>query len=192
MACLSVLGAACAHGPTNEQRLDLVGSAETIDEASDIRCRDTSPEVQIARDHSHAKTERLQRYSWAIAEAKATEKRFDEAFKKDPDLQYGAEAGEWKKRQRGCVDLALTLERERSAVEREADAAPAAATAPASAPAVEEKAAAADEAFSAEDTEALAKPYKKNVKASKAAKKAKVAKAAKKKKSGRSTTLAAR
>lgn len=201
---LSAVG--CAHTVTNEERLDGMTdvTVDSNEEATELRCRDTSPEVQLARDRSQKKSERLARYSWAVADAKATQARFDEAFRKDPDLVYGPKADEWKRRQAFCVELASSLEKERTRVEIDAAGepakaapAPAAATAvaekPAPAPArkteekkVEEKkeeASAADEAFG-DDADQLRTAYKK---------KAKVAKAKSKKKSKkRGAAIAAR
>lgn len=189
---------ACAHGAavTNEQRVEGVTEAvvDSHEDAAELRCRDTSPEVSIARDRAQKKAERMARYAWAIADAKATAARFDEAFRKDPDLVYGPQAGEWKRRQAGCVELVAALGKEQSRLELEADAvvveAPKkAAPAPTKkAPAVEEKAvaanaSAADEAFG-DDADQLRSAY---------TKKAKVAKAkAKKHKKGKHLSLARR
>lgn len=167
----------CAHTVTNEQRLDGVTEAvveSASEEAAELRCRDSSPEVQLARDKSQKKAERLARYQWAIADAKSTAARFDEAFRKDPDLVYGPAAGEWKRRQSYCTELVVALERERSRVDIEvveATPPPAVAEKPAPAPAAakktvevaEKKTSAADEAFE-EDTDQLRSKYKKKPK----------------------------
>jgi hypothetical protein len=200
LATASLWLLACAHGVTNEQRVD--GATEAVvdstADSAELRCRDTSPEVSIARDRAQKKSERLARYAWAVADAKATVARFDEAFRKDPDLVYGPEAGEWKRRQSFCNELVATLAKEQSrveletepvlavekpAVEKEKKAAPAKKAAVASAPASEEKetASAADEAFG-DDADSLRTAYKK---------KAKVAKA-KKHKKGKHVSLARR
>jgi len=167
---------ACAHGVTNEQRLDGVTAArpeEGAGEASELRCRDTSPEVSIARDRTQKKSERTARYTWAIAEAKGTSARFDEAFKKDPDLVYGPNADAWKRKQAACVELALALEKEKASIERELEeAAPAAAPVAAAKASPSSKASAADAAFE-DDTDQIRTAYKKKAKVAKAKTKAK-------------------
>ncbi len=189
-AVAGLMASACAHTVTNEQRLDgmtdvVVDSNEDLGE---LRCRETAPEVQLARDRSQKKSERLARYQDAISDARESAARFDEAFRKDPDLVYGPNAQEWKRRQLGCTELAATLERERNRVDLEVEAAPAVVEkkpAPAPAPVVAEPAkSAADEAFD-EDADQLRAKYTK--------KKTKVAKAKKSfKKKRRGVSLAAR
>jgi hypothetical protein len=156
---------ACAHGAANEARLE----AAPRDDAEDLRCRPTSPEITIAHDETAARAERLSRFDQAIAEASRTALKFDAAFKRDPDLLYGVHSDEWKQRQHDCEELARRLERERVLVDRlpEMNSAPAT-------PVV----AAADAAFEA-PSEKLIKPYKKKV-------------AHAKKKHGKSVRLAAR
>ena len=202
---------ACAHTVTNEERLEGMTdvTVDTVEEGSNaLRCRETSPEIQIARDATQPKAERMARYEWAIADAKATHGRFDEAFRREPDLVYGPEAAEWKRRQAACLALAAELRKERDRVEvepeRVVEKAPARSApvvekaekvekAPAKSAPVEkvEKAAepapkpvvsAADEAFEDDDGSAdeLRKSYKKKAKVAKA--KAKKSKHGKKKK----------
>src|SRR4051812_48090105 len=146
---------ACAHGAANEARLD----AAPRDDAEDLRCRPTSPEITIAHDDTAARAERLNRFDWAIDEAKGTAQKFDAAFKRDPDLLYGVRSDQWKQRQHDCEELASRLERERVLVERspverspEVTAAPPAAVV-----------SAADAAFD-EPSEKLQKPYQKKAK----------------------------
>lgn len=176
---VALMGVGCAHTVTNEERLD--GLTDTVVEEVDVgklRCRDTSPEIQLARDASRKQAERVSRYQSAVAEAKSMQARFDEAFRKDPDLVYGAKGEEWKRRQAFCGELVVTLEREKARVEVE-EAAPVAAPVPvvASAP---------DEAFE-DDADQARTTYKKR------SSKAKVAKASKKsKKSKKRVSIAAR
>lgn len=193
-AVAGLMASACAHTVTNEQRIDgmtdvVVDSNENL---SELRCRETAPEVQLARDRSQRKSERLSRYHDAILDAKEAAARFEEAFRKDPDLVYGPNAQEWKRRQLGCTELVATLEREKTRVDLEVEATPvvpekkaAAAPAPAPAPAAAEPAkSAADEAFE-EDADQIRAKYTK--------KKTKVAKAKKAlKKKRRGVSLAAR
>jgi hypothetical protein len=153
---------------SNEARLD---ANPRDDEKNELRCRDATPEVVIARDASHSRSERLQRYHAAIAEARSMEKRFDETFRRDPDLIYGAEAGEWQRRQHGCVELADRLERERVAVERLADDSVAPSAAAKKVAAVEAKPeekkveqSAADAAFEEDAGDKVYKPYQKKLK----------------------------
>jgi hypothetical protein len=115
---LSFIG--CAHvGVSNESRLEPSDVGE-----EELRCRDATPEIMSARDESNRRSERLSRFDRAISEARGMEKRFEEAFRRNPDLIYGAEAAEWKRRQHGCVELARRLERERIDVERLPEDAP--------------------------------------------------------------------
>lgn len=182
--------AACAHTVTNEERLDGMTDV-TIDstgEAKELRCRETSPEVQLARDLKQRKSERLSRFASAIAEAKSTSSRIDEVFKREPDLLYGPKGDELKHRQVACGELALALEKERARVENETEAV-AAKVEEKPAPVVaapkqtETAEAAADEGFG-DDADQLRSAYKK---------KAKLAKAkAKAKKKGKHLSVAAR
>jgi hypothetical protein len=205
-AVAALMASACAHTVTNEERLDGMTdvTVDSVADASEMRCRDTAPEVQIARDGKQRKGERLSRYAWAIAEAKTTAQRFDEAFKKEPDLVYGPKANEMKRRQAGCLELAATLEKERMHVDLDVEdvepvkPAPKAVAKvekvekeekPTAAPAkkmetvdahlkksADSTASAADDAFG-DDTDQLRSAYKKKAKAAKLAK----AKAKKKK-----------
>jgi len=198
VAGVAALGlGACAHTVTNEERLDGLTDVkvDSTEAAAEMRCRDASPDVQLARDRSQRKAERLSRYADAIADAKDTQARFDEVFKKEPDLVYGPDAAEWKRKQQGCTDLITALTKEQAAVEREPDNAPppppppAAAEKPAAPPAkraepAEEKKpavaeSAADEAFD-DDADELRSSYKKKAKVAKA--KAKKSKKSKKRK----------
>ncbi len=195
---------ACAHTVTNEERLDGLTDVkvDSTSEAEKMRCRDGTPEVQLARDRSQRKAERLSRYAGAIANVKETQARFDELFKMEPDLIYGPQAGEWKRKVQACSDLVVVLTKEQREVERETDSAPApAAPAPApvaekpaekSAPPAEEKKpavaeSAADEAFT-DDADELRTSYKRKSKVAKA----KVAKAKKKKSKKKAAELANR
>jgi hypothetical protein len=110
---------ACAHGPTNEQRIDLVlaAGADAPVPAGDVRCRETAAELQLARDASLARPERHQRYGAVLTEVKATQAKLDELSRKDPDLLYGPYAEGFQQRVKGCAALVATLERERAAVE---------------------------------------------------------------------------
>src|SRR5690606_20446570 len=115
------------------------------------------------------------------------------------------EAGEWRRRQQGCTELALALEKERARAELEPDLAPVekpavvekpakadkvdkvekrAKSAPARAKVEESAQAAADEAFD-DDADQLRAAYKKKAKVAKAKKKAL-------KKNRRAVSLAAR
>ena len=118
---LAVCVSACAHTVTNEQRLDGMTDVvvDSTEEAKELRCRDTSPEVQLSRDASQRKAERLARYGSAISAAKATSARFDDAFKKDPDLLYGDAAGDMKRRQSFCIELVATLQKEQTRLDLE-------------------------------------------------------------------------
>jgi hypothetical protein len=135
MVCLG----ACAHGGhnvnanlniSNEQRLEAAteSSGEGVD-VNTLICRYTSPEVQLARDASQARSDRIARYTTTIEHAKTTENQFDEEFRRDPDLIYGPNASEYQKRRQACVDLAVTLERERAGLEAEEGAGKGASTA---------------------------------------------------------------
>lgn len=199
---------ACAHTVTNEERLDGMTdvTVNSTEEAAEMRCREASPEVQLARDRTQRKSERLARYSAAIADAKSTQAHFDDAFKKEPDLVYGPQSAEWKRKMQGCTDLIAALTKEQGQVEREVDSTPPPPAAPAPAPApaptpvaaekekpapaptkkaekADEKAAvadsAADEAFE-DDADELRSAYKKKAKVAKA--KAKKSKKSKKRK----------
>jgi hypothetical protein len=125
MVCLG----ACAHGGhnldpslniTNEQRLEAAteSSGEGVD-VNTLICRYTSPEVQLARDASQSRADRIARYNTTIQHAQTTENQFDEEFRRDPDLLYGPNAAEYQKRRQACVELAVTLERERAGLEAE-------------------------------------------------------------------------
>jgi hypothetical protein len=113
------MAGACAHTVSNEERLEGLTdvTVDSVSDAADLRCRDTAPEVQLARDGRQRKVDRLSRYSSAISDAKATAHRFEEAFRKEPDLVYGPKASEWKRRQSGCIELAAILEKEKLHVE---------------------------------------------------------------------------
>jgi hypothetical protein len=111
--CVGAFG--CAHVVTNEERIDLALTSQSqTNDADALRCRDTSPEIQLARDEKTAKPERLTRYTSVVAQMKATEERFDEEARKDPDLLYGPKAGEWQHKKQVCVDLSAALEHERA------------------------------------------------------------------------------
>ncbi len=111
--CVTAFG--CAHVVTNEERIDLALTSQSeTNDADALRCRDTSPELQLARDEKTAKPERLTRYASVVAQTKATQDRFDEEFRKDPDLLYGPKATEWQHRKQLCVDLSAALEHERA------------------------------------------------------------------------------
>jgi hypothetical protein len=116
---LMVVMAGCAHGLSNEARLDAETSNESHEsvDVDALRCRDSSPEVQLARDGSGSKTDRIARYDTIIGQAKATAEQFDEEFRKDPDLVYGPQAAEWQHRRQLCTDLISAFERERKSLQ---------------------------------------------------------------------------
>ncbi|MBL8957273.1 MAG: hypothetical protein JNK82_41250 [Myxococcaceae bacterium] len=178
---------ACAHTVTNEERLEGMTdvTVSSVEEATEMRCRETSPEIQLARDRSHQKAQRLASYKDALADATQTQARFDDVFKKEPDLVYGPQAAEWKRKVTACSDLIATLTKEQKDVEREVEAAPVVAPAAAPAPAAPAAVAdsAADEAFSEDDdADSLRSTYKKSKSKAAKAKIAKAKKAAAKKK----------
>jgi len=124
-AVLVVMGVGCAHGLSNEARLDAETTAPAGSSHIDaLRCRDGSPEVQLARDAKAPKGDRLARYDSVLKQVKETQEQFDEEFRRDPDLVYGAQADGWKHRQQLCTDLMAAFERERKALQ--GDVAPAA------------------------------------------------------------------
>jgi hypothetical protein len=165
----------CAHAVTNEERIDLALTSQSeTNDVDALRCRDTSPEIQLARDEKTAKPERLTRYAQVVAQLKATQERFDEEFRKDPDLLYGPKATEWQHRKQVCVDVSAVLEHERALLAMDGQA-PAVAAEPTAAVAVAPVADTAD----SDSSKAQAKLSK--------AKKAKLAKA---KKHGKNAQLA--
>jgi hypothetical protein len=127
---LMVVMAGCAHGLSNEARLDAATTTETQEtvDVDALRCRDSAPEVQLARDASAPKVDRIARYDTIIGQVKATAEQFDEEFRKDPDLVYGPQAAEWQHRRQLCTDLISTFERERKSLQ--ADLVPSSAPAP--------------------------------------------------------------
>jgi hypothetical protein len=117
------LCAGCAHTVTNEQRLEGMTdvTVNSTEGAAELRCRDSSPEIQIARDVTQKKSERVARYRSAVADAKGNSERFEDAFRKDPDLLYGPKGDDWKHRQAFCLELSSTLQKEQTRVEGESE-----------------------------------------------------------------------
>jgi hypothetical protein len=129
---VSLMGAGCAHLPralthepavSNEARLDeaTAESKEAVSVDVDaLRCRDTSPEVRLARDASGKTADRVARYDAVIKQAKDTQAQFDEEFRKNPDLIYGATAEEYQRKRQVCTELISAFERERLVLQADA------------------------------------------------------------------------
>jgi hypothetical protein len=131
LALVSALGlvmVGCAHAVSNEARLEAVSSTARTEAPNldALNCRDGSPEAQGARDALASKAERVAGYDAAMARVKATQRQFDEVFRKDPDLVYGPQASQWQHRRQLCTDLLNAYQAEREALD-----APAVAAAPA-------------------------------------------------------------
>jgi len=131
-SAVSMMGLACAHLPralthepavSNEARLDeaTADSKEAVSvDVEALRCRDTSPEVRLARDASGKTADRIARYDVVIKQAKDTQAQFDEEFRKNPDLIYGASADEYQRKRQTCTELISTFERERLVLQADA------------------------------------------------------------------------